>query len=121
MSTRRHLIISEDLRLVHAGIYGLERSSVTMCEALTAIGSWRCLLALLPTRAVNDCTPDPALALWTFDDDVILPEHVTLLVAPAVTVLGAGLLHVTGTLITYRADWYQGTGQWRCDGRFVPL
>lgn len=92
----------EDLGFADARHYGLPLTSVTVLAALSAIGSLRCMLALLPYREQTQ---------WHFDEPVIIPPHVTLYVTPAVTLAGAAPLTIHGLLLTWRSDWYQGTGQ----------
>jgi hypothetical protein len=104
-----HMLCIEDHSIVVANAWGMDRTYETLITALKVIGA---------TRSVLVCSPDysefpkkrPGEHIWTIDQDLTIPPHVTLFLAPNVFWDGLGHVTLWEPIIAFEDPWYRGTG-----------
>jgi hypothetical protein len=104
-----HMLCIEDHRIVVANAFGMDRTCETLMAALAFIGTVSFVLI---------CSPDysrfpaklPGEHIWTIDQDLTIPPHVTLFLAPDVFWDGTGDVTLWEPIIAFEDPWYRGTG-----------
>ena len=111
MAEQRYTLMRDELRYVHAHMYGDTRTATTILAAVDALGSAPATLVLCAHTSGAD---------WQLDVPLTIPATVTLLLPPGVFLAGSNNLLILGNVLAWSSDWFQGTGTVTWDGATRP-